>query len=78
MSEDELDLDAEKDIPIALDDDDEELAEIDELLGDVAVNDPLLGDDEDEDEEDESEDDEEDEDPEIDLFDDAEPEDGFY
>lgn len=68
MSEDELDLELPE-VP-----EDEELAELDDLL-EGEVDDDLLGDiEEDDDEEDEDE--EEDED--ADLYDDVEPEDGFY
>lgn len=70
MSEDELDLELPE-VP-----EDEELAELDDLLG-AEVDDDILGVvDEEEEDEDEDEDDEEDED--ADLYDDVEPEDGFY
>ena len=74
MSDEELDLELE--LPIALDDDDEELAELDDLLGDGLDDEILL--EKDEEEEEEELEDEEEEDEDLDLFDDVEPEDGFY
>lgn len=70
MSEDELDLELPE-VP-----EDDELAELDDLLG-GEVDDDILGITEEEEEEDEEDDDEE-EDEDADLYDDVEPEDGFY
>lgn len=70
MSEDELDLELPE-VP-----EDDELAELDDLLGEEA-DDDLLGLTDDE-EEDEDADDDEEEDEDADLYDDVEPEDGFY
>ncbi|MFA7193650.1 MAG: hypothetical protein WC087_01920 [Candidatus Paceibacterota bacterium] len=73
---DELEIDLElPEVP-----EDDELAELDDLLG-GELDDDILGvaavDEEEEDDDEDDEDDEE-EDEDADLYDDVEPEDGFY